>query len=107
MSVEEVANKYRLPDLHRAIVNYLSQPNNDVLGSRHQVSNNSLPLLISLKALEVWTKARLQNYAYHSPHDILPPQTINASPPSELWPSGHLDAVIINRPKPDLATEQT
>jgi hypothetical protein len=48
MSVEEVANKYRLPDLHGAIVDYLLQPNNDVLGSRRQVSNNSSPLPISL-----------------------------------------------------------
>ena len=47
--------------------------------------------------LQVWVKVQLQNRAYHGPHNILPPQTVNAAPP----PSGrstfrHADVILLN-----------
>ena len=46
--------------------------------------------------IEMWTKLQVQGKAYYYPHDRLPPQTINAAPPSDSWPHGQCDAVIIN-----------
>jgi hypothetical protein len=42
--------------------------------------------------LQVWTKVQLQNRSYHTPHHILPPQTINALPRPRHGP---LDAVTL------------
>lgn len=99
MTVEQAAERYKLPDLHGALIDYLSSissiSNSRGAGGR-RVANNHSPLPMNFKGLEVWTKVRLQNYTYYSPHDVLPAQTINALPPSELWPVGRSDAVIIN-----------
>ncbi|CAA7259005.1 unnamed protein product [Cyclocybe aegerita] len=46
--------------------------------------------------VEVWEKVRLQTTAYHDPHPILPPITINAAPLSEAWPHGNFDQAIFN-----------
>lgn len=100
MSVKEVIAKYHLPDLHGALIDYLSH---DQSGSRatggRRVANSDTPLPLDLKALEVWTKLRIQNYAYHPPHDVLPAQTVNALPPSGSWPVGRCDSVILNTVK--------
>jgi hypothetical protein len=46
--------------------------------------------------IQIWTKLRLQNHAYHAPHNILPAQTVNALPPSESWTFGLSDVVLVN-----------
>jgi hypothetical protein len=55
-----------------------------------------MTLLHAGTKVEIWNKARLQNYTYHVLHDIHPAQTINVSPPSMVWPMGHADVVLVN-----------
>lgn len=95
MTVEQAATKYNILDLRPVIIDYISHQSSQAVGGR-RVANHDTPLPFNLKALQVWTKLRLQNYAYHPPHEILPAQTINAFPPSDLWPLGHSDSVILN-----------
>ncbi|KAF9455364.1 hypothetical protein BDZ94DRAFT_1316309 [Collybia nuda] len=97
MSVDDTAKMFNLPDLHCAIIDYLnlgSGVNPPASGRRIATSESPMPL--GVKALEVWTKVRLQNHAYYPPHDTLPAQTINVFPPSQAWPVGHSDTVLIN-----------
>jgi hypothetical protein len=96
MSVDEVAEKFQLPDLRGALADYLSQVGNGtthLVGGRRFASNRS-PL--PFETLDIWSRVRVQNRAYHAPHAVLPAQTINASAPSNPWEFGRSDAVIIN-----------
>lgn len=97
MSVNETAKMFHLPDLHRAIVDYLNMGDhaNPTAGGR-RVATSESPMPFGVKALEVWTKLRLQNYAYYPPHDALPAHTVNILPPSRVWPVGRADTVLIN-----------
>ena len=96
MSIEAVMEMFKLPDLHGALVDFLSRVNNkdpfQIGGRRSGNLNSPLPF----DNLQVWTKVQVQNHSYFPPHDILPPQTINASPPSNSWAYGHSDVVLIN-----------
>ncbi|KAF8868601.1 hypothetical protein BD779DRAFT_1481169 [Infundibulicybe gibba] len=86
-----IAKKFQIPDLGVALLKYFQQtlPHN-----QRQIAND--PLQVPFDRLEVWINFRIQSRAYHTPHEVLPPQTINASPPSSSWPVGRCDAVLIN-----------
>ncbi|KAG6826751.1 hypothetical protein H0H92_014591, partial [Tricholoma furcatifolium] len=76
LSVVDVINRFKFQDLSIALKDYFGA--------------------VTIDCLEIWTKVRLQNKSYFSPHDILPSQALNALPPSEEWPFGHADIVLIN-----------
>jgi hypothetical protein len=99
MSVEQTAEMFDLLDLHSALDDYLAQAgtNQRTAGGQWMANHDSL-LPINLKALEVWTKVWLQNCGYFLPHNVLPAQTVNASPPSTSngWQAGRSDAVLVN-----------
>ncbi|KAF8889829.1 hypothetical protein BD779DRAFT_1610913 [Infundibulicybe gibba] len=84
MSIDAIATKFHIPDLKALLSTY----------SRQQSAWSTLHT--PFDKLEIWTKVRIQSRAYHPPYDILPPQTINASPPSASWPLGHYDAILMN-----------
>jgi hypothetical protein len=88
MTVDDAAQKFQLLNLRGAIVDYLSKQG--VLSG----ADNAMALPFDM--IEAWTTVQVQNYSYHTPNDILPPQTINASPPSVEWPVGHADTVLMN-----------
>ncbi|KAF9522706.1 hypothetical protein CPB83DRAFT_899393 [Crepidotus variabilis] len=97
MSVDAAASLFNLPDLRPSLVDYLHrlQPDGFVTnigGRRLGRVDSHLPFT----HLEVWKKLRLQTKAYHFPHGLLPPVTVNAEPPSSNWPQGHIDSVILN-----------
>ena len=89
-------DKFNLPDLSGALADFLDRVNNGqplkIGGRRSADTNTPLPF----DHLQVWTKVQLQNRSYHTPHHILPPQTINALAPPEAWASGRCDDVLIN-----------
>ena len=89
-------DKFKLPDLCGALADFLDRFNYGqplkIGGRRAADANSPLPF----DHLQVWTKVRLQNRSYHTPHHILPPQTINVLPPSEAWTPGLCDVVLIN-----------
>src|SRR3984885_5059663 len=98
MTVIEAAAKFNLPDLQGALTDYISgcgtAGGTYTIGGRRS-SNNTTSLHDDTK-VEVWNKAQLRNNAYHAPHNICPPQTINVSPPSTVWPTGRADVVLVN-----------
>jgi hypothetical protein len=94
--VEDAMTKFNLPDLRGALADFLIRVDAgspiQIGGHRVADRNSSLPF----HNLQVWTKVQLQNRLYHTPNHVLPPQTINASPLSNLWPFGHSDVVLFN-----------
>ncbi|KAF8228858.1 hypothetical protein L208DRAFT_1289319, partial [Tricholoma matsutake] len=96
MSIEAVMEMFNLPDLCGALVDFLTWANNkdpfQVGGHRIGDINSPLPF----DNLQVWTKVQVQNHCYLPLHCVLPPQTINASPPSDSWTYGQSDVVLIN-----------
>lgn len=101
-SIDDIANTFRIPDLRPAIADFITRLQGSsadqnghvtiVGGRRFAKKDCELPV----ERLEVWTKMRLQTTAYHPPYDVLPPITINAAPPSQSWPHGRFDSVIVN-----------
>ena len=101
--IAEVATKYNLPDLQAALGDYLHRMNSEpavhkkafirtIGGRRVSPDNCSLPFT----HLEVWERVRIQSKGYFFPHEILPPQTINACPPTSANSLRNNDAVIVN-----------
>ena len=88
--------KFNLFDLCDALADFLDQVNNGQpieTGGRRAADTDTL---LPFDHLQVRTKVQLQNRSYHTPHHILPPQTINALSPSEEWISVRCDVVLIN-----------
>ena len=98
MPIDDIATLFNIPDLHEALADYMQRISNvndgyiRVLGGRRSARGSQLPFT----HLRVWKKLRLQNKAYHYPHETLPSKTINACPPSDEWGLGRYDPVIVN-----------
>jgi hypothetical protein len=98
MSIDDAASKYQLPDLHPALSDYVSRTGNgegfvSLIGGRCIAQGGGK---LPFDQLEIWTRVRLQGKAYHYPHNVLPPQTVNASPPSSEYPHGSCDSIVVN-----------
>jgi hypothetical protein len=94
LTIDDAMNKFNLPDLRGALADFFQRVDNPPLvgGRRTANANTQLPF----DCIQIWTKLRLQNHTYHAPHNILPAQTVNASPPSDSWTFGHSDVVLVN-----------
>jgi len=98
--VNTIVQRYNIPDLPGAIADFISRIRSSsngfigTVGGRRTVQNHNNNLLDF--RLQVWQKMRLQTTAYHHPHKILPPVTINAIPPSDTWTKGRYDPAIVN-----------
>jgi hypothetical protein len=98
MPINEIATLFNIPDLHDALSDYMQRISNAndgyirVLGGRRSARGSQLPFT----HLRVWKKFRLQNKAYHYPHEPLPSKTVNACPPSGEWELGRYDPAIVN-----------
>ncbi|KAF8801574.1 hypothetical protein BYT27DRAFT_7261911 [Phlegmacium glaucopus] len=95
--INDIATLFNIPDLHEALSNYIQCITNAndgyirVLGGRRSASQGSQ---LPFTHLQVWKKHRLQNKAYHFPHETLPSKTVNACPPSDPdfeWPHSRLE----------------
>lgn len=100
LPIDEVATKYKLGDLRPALGDFLRRMDMnhheafvDTIGGRRLSSDTCV---LPFTHLEVWERVRLQSKSYFFPHDILPPQTINASPPNSTNTLGNSDTVIAN-----------
>jgi Plavaka transposase len=96
LSVDEAMKKFNLPDLRCALADFLVQSNYEdsiVIGGRRMAAvDTQLPF----DELQIWIKVQLQNHSYYAPYNILPSQTVNASPPSGTWTSGRSDIILFN-----------
>ncbi|KAG1796320.1 uncharacterized protein HD556DRAFT_1431393 [Suillus plorans] len=61
-------------------------------GARRAGSNTSLPF----EKLQIWFKLQLQDTEFHDTTHMQPAQTLNCIPPSDIWPFGRYDTVIVN-----------
>jgi hypothetical protein len=98
-TIAEVAQHYNIPDLAEAIGSYIMHITNDPtyghidsVGGRCRTHRDDLPV----SHLQVWKKVWIQTTAYHHPHNKLVLNTINAAPPSAVWPYGQFNSVIFN-----------
>lgn len=97
-SVDEVAEKFSLPDLRGALADYVSREGwqnrrkfHTFGGRRRSVADAELPF----SELQVWHKVRLQQKPYHSPNELGPTFTVNAHPPDRTWNHGRYDPAIL------------
>jgi hypothetical protein len=96
MSVDYAMEQFNLPDLHGTLADFLTWLNSNdsfYIGS-HRISDCNF--LLPFDDLQVWTKMQVQNHSYFPPHQALPLQTINVSPPSSSWTYGYSNVVLIN-----------
>jgi hypothetical protein len=97
ISVEDAMEKFALPDLRGALVNFITRlEDNSPLTIGGRRSANSTSASLPFDEIQIWVRLQIQNQSYHAPHDVLPPQTVNASPPSNPWLFGHSDVTLIN-----------
>lgn len=98
MTIDEASALFELPDLRRAIIEYLDRCANGVehaiTGQRHASSEShySFPS----DKIQVWTKVRVQVRNYHDPGIAEPAQTLNISPPSQEHPRGLYDSAVFS-----------
>ena len=98
MSIDEVAKKYSLPDLHTALVDFIhcyspSNPAPYLIGSQCSTAAHSN---IGFVKIQVWSGICLQLKSFHNVDEVIPSKLINACPPCKDWPLGLFDSVIIN-----------
>jgi hypothetical protein len=99
LTIAGAAQLFNIPDLPGAIGSFIlrvtKDPENpyiDSVGARRHIHHDPLPV----SQLQIWDKMRIQTTSYHQPHNICPPQTIIAAPPSPDWPHGHFDTGLVN-----------
>ena len=95
MTVNKAAEIFKLDDLRPAIADYLER---DATASAHVIrGRRRAPPTCKLpfERIQVWCKVRMQLKSYHEQR-LEPSQAVLAEPPSETWPCGRYDAVIVN-----------
>ncbi|KAG1733360.1 uncharacterized protein EDB91DRAFT_1057502, partial [Suillus paluster] len=95
-AINDVAEKFCLPDLRAALANYIQQEGQTVqilhkLTGQHQVSPT---MNLPFQHLNIWFKVHVQQMPRHSGSALLPALTVNVSPPDANWKHGHYDAAI-------------
>jgi len=98
MHVDEIADKYHLPDLRASLADFLSREaqNKGVLHTLNRVRRASTTSPLPFEYLQAWFKLRIQQTDYYNSGNVLHAQVVNAAPPSSAWPMGRYDSVIVN-----------
>ena len=97
MTVDEVTSKFKIPDLRPAIADYirrtqdLRSPIFQIGQRRSSPPNAELPFT----HLQVWYSVRMQMCTSDA-EGITDPQRVCAAPPSDNWPFGRYDTVIVS-----------
>jgi hypothetical protein len=96
LSIHDASGIFKLPDLEQALIAYLHRVSHKMeltlAGRRPTLKDARLPF----EAIQIWHSVRLQSLSFHDPTRVLLPQTVNASPPDEIWRFGRGDAVIVS-----------
>ena len=98
MSINEVAEKFGLLDLHAVLVDFIhcylpSYPAPYLIGGWLSVADH---FDIESVKIQVWSSIHLQLKLFHNMDEVIPLKLINACPPCEDWPLGLYDSVIVN-----------
>ncbi|KAH7918086.1 hypothetical protein BV22DRAFT_1108450 [Leucogyrophana mollusca] len=96
--VDDVADKFCLPDFRGALADYL-QREQRLKGGLHGIGGPRQalgPCALPFDYVQVWFKVRLQEMSYYDRHLVLPAQTVNASPPNSEQEHGRFDTVLVH-----------
>jgi hypothetical protein len=98
MSVNDVVEKFGLPDLCPALADFMHRyaPGDSItyaIGGRRRVA---VPNDFNGAKVQVWSSVRMQSKSYHDVTEVMPAQIVNACPPCDDWPLGRYDGVIVN-----------
>lgn len=100
MTVDAVADAYKLPDLQDAIAHYVQRVSHGeqhirtLGGRRPALSVQTLPF--DKLRVQVWTRVRIQTISYFDPKQVLEPRTLEAEPPFDELPHGRYSSVLVN-----------
>ncbi|KAG0704061.1 hypothetical protein DFH29DRAFT_997947 [Suillus ampliporus] len=95
-AIDDVAEKFCLPDLQAALADYI-QREGQTAQNLHKLTGQcraSPTTNLPFKHLDIWFKVRVQQTPRHSGLALLPALTVNASPPDANWKHGRYDAAI-------------
>ncbi|KAG1867088.1 hypothetical protein C8R48DRAFT_599969, partial [Suillus tomentosus] len=98
VTVDEIADRFSLPDLRSAIADYLQCEATFGYNNVHPIGGprRAGPMaILPFDKLQVWIKICLQDTEFHDPCHIRPAQTLNCAPPGGPWILGHYDTVIV------------
>lgn len=98
--VDEVAKIFNLPDLRPSLANYIQRFIVNPKGRLHVPNMSSRRVAragceLAFECLHLWDKVYMQSYSYHN-QDVLPAQAVNVSAPTQEWPHGRFDTVLVN-----------
>jgi len=86
MSINEVQQLYTLPDFGRLLSDYIAKASNGQPATSWSCDRGRV---------KTWNKFRLQLRSVFRSRLIMPSQVIQAGPPSQIFPLGNCDAVIV------------
>ncbi|KAG1797206.1 uncharacterized protein BJ212DRAFT_1450508 [Suillus subaureus] len=86
MSINEVQQLYTLPDFGRLLSDYVTKASNGQPATSWSCDHGHV---------KTWNKFQLQLHSVFCSQLIMPSQVIQASPPSQIFPLGNCDAVIM------------
>ncbi|KAG2149014.1 uncharacterized protein EDB93DRAFT_1240381 [Suillus bovinus] len=86
MSINEVQQLYMLPDFGRALSDYIAKASNGQPTASWSCDHGRV---------KTWNKFRLQLHSIFCSWLIMPSQVVQAAPPSQTFPLGNCDAVIV------------
>ena len=94
ISIDALAEIYKLPDLHLALLDFFSQYRESPLfhrigGRRGSHPNTQLPFTNVI----VWFSLRMQTYSLDG-KSVTDPRRLNAIPPCDSWSLGRYDAAL-------------
>ncbi|KAG2083210.1 uncharacterized protein F5147DRAFT_782998 [Suillus discolor] len=97
-AIDNVAEKFCLPDLRAALANYIQREGQIVqnlcvykLTGQHRASPN---MNLPFKHLDIWFKVCVQQMPHDTGSALLPALTVSASLPDANWKHGRYDAAI-------------
>ena len=97
MSIDEVAEKYKLLDLHPALVDFIHcyTPSNSAPYMIGGWCNTAAHSSIGSLKIQVWSGVHIQSKSFNNA-EVIPSKLVNAWPPCEYWPLWLHDSVIVN-----------
>ncbi|KAF7972624.1 hypothetical protein HWV62_17370 [Athelia sp. TMB] len=100
LSVDDACSLFKLPDLRQALSDYwrdAADPVINVLTTIIGTRCTSLPgCSLPFDSIRIWPSIRMQSKTFHYPERVAEPRTVMAAPPSEEWPFGQCDTVLVN-----------
>ena len=101
VTVEEVATKFKIPDLCPALADYVRRVRtlDSTIFKLGQRRTSSPDADLPFTHLNVWYSARMQMQTTDAT-GITTPQRVCASPSSAEWPFGHYDTVLLSNGTP-------